>query len=170
MKRSLDHWFATQILPHEPALMRYLRRLWSRGADIPDLRQETYARVCASARKSLPRSPKAFLFATAHHLILDRLRRDQVVSITYTPDAVTSSVLVDELSPDRCLSARQDLQRFTEAFGQLSEMAREVIWLRRIEGFSQREVARRLGIHEGTLESHMCRGLRAMSGELATFT
>lgn len=167
MKLNLDQWFVTQILPHEAALMRYLRRVWARNADIADLRQETYARVCASALKSLPRSPKSFLFATARHLILDRLRRERVVCIAYTQDTSSLNMLVDELSPDRRLSARQDLQRLTEAFGRLSEMARAVIWMRRIEGFSQREAAQRLGIQEGTLESHLCRGLQAMSGYLA---
>jgi RNA polymerase sigma-70 factor (ECF subfamily) len=163
MKPSLDEWFAAQILPHEAALMRYLRRVWSRAADIPDLRQETYARVYESARKALPRSPKSFLFATARHLMVDWLRRDRVVSIDYTQDIDSLDVLVDELSPERNLSAREDLRRLAEAFVTLSEMARAVIWLRRVEGLSQREAAERLGIHEGALESYMCRGLQAMA-------
>ena len=166
MKQSVDQWFATQILPHEAALMRYLRRVWSRTADIQDLRQETYARVYESARKSLPRSPKSFLFATARHLIVDRLRRDRIVSIDYTQDVASLNVLVDELSPDRRLSARQELQCLAEAYGRLSEMARAVIWLRRVEGLSQRETAQRLGIHEGALESYMWRGLQAMADAL----
>jgi RNA polymerase sigma factor (sigma-70 family) len=166
MKPTLDQWFATQILPHEAALMRYLRRVWPNAADIADLRQEAYARVYESACKSPPRSPKSFLFATARHLMLDRIRRDRVVSIDYMQDVASLSALVDELSPDRRLSARQELQQLSEAFGRLSEMARAVIWLRRVEGLSQREAAQRLGIQEGALESHMCRGLRTMADAL----
>jgi RNA polymerase sigma-70 factor (ECF subfamily) len=166
MKHSLDQWFATEILPHEAALMRYLRRVWSRSADIQDLRQETYARVYESARKSLPRSPKSFLFTTARNLIVDRLRRDRIVSIDYTQDVASLNVLVDELSPDRRLNARQELQCLAQAYGRLSEMARAVIWLRRVEGLSQRETAQRLGIHEGALESYMWRGLQAMADAL----
>jgi RNA polymerase sigma factor (sigma-70 family) len=165
MKRTLEQWFATQILPHEAALMRYLRRAWLRSADIPDLRQETYARVYESAGKSLPRNPHAFLFATARHLMVDRLRRERIVSIDYTQDVASLNVLVDELTPDRRLNARQELQHLSEAFGRLSEMARSVIWLRRVEGLSQRETAERLGIQEGALESHMGRGLRAITDD-----
>src|SRR5262249_37300564 len=139
MKPTLDEWFAAQILPHEAALMRYLRRVWSRAADIPDLRQEAYARVYESARKSLPHSPQWFPFADARHLMLDWLRRERVVSIDYTQDMDSLDVLVDELSPERNLSAREDLRRLAEAFGTLPEMARAVIWLRRVEGLSQRE-------------------------------
>ncbi|MGH7707394.1 MAG: RNA polymerase sigma factor, partial [Candidatus Dormibacteria bacterium] len=45
----------------------------------------------------------------------------------------------------------------------LPERTRDVIWLRRVEGLSQREAAGRLGIKESTLESHMCRGVRALA-------
>jgi RNA polymerase sigma-70 factor (ECF subfamily) len=146
--------------------MRYLRRAWYRTADIQDLRQETYARVYESALQSLPRSPKSFLFTTARNLIVDRLRRDRIVSIDYTQDMASLNVMVDELSPDRRLSARQELQCLAEAYGRLSEMARAVIWLRRVEGLSQREAAQRLGIQEGALESYMWRGLQAMANAL----
>src|SRR5215472_7183170 len=166
MNHGVDHWFATQILPHEAALMRYLHRVCSGTADLQDLRQETYARVYESACKSLPRSPKTFLFTTARHLIIDRLRRDRIVSIDYTQDLGSLDVTADELSPDRRLSAHQDLQRLADAYSRLSEMTRAVIWLRRVEGLSQREAAERLGIQEGALEGHMCRGLQAMAEAL----
>lgn len=166
MKRPLERWFATEILPHEAALMRYLRRAWSRAADVPDLRQETYARVYESAGKALPRHPKAFLFTTARNLMVDRLRRERVVSIDYSQDLASLNFPVDELTPDRRLNARQELQRLAEAFGRLSETARSVIWLRRVEGLSQREAAQRLGLQEGALESHMGRGLRIMADAL----
>src|SRR5262249_47288050 len=117
MKPTLDEWFAAQILPPEAALVRYLRRVWSAAAWIPDLRAETYARVYESARRSLPHSPKSFLFAAARHLMLDWLRRDRVVSIDYTQDMDCLDVLVDELSPERNLSAREDLRRLAQAFG-----------------------------------------------------
>jgi RNA polymerase sigma factor (sigma-70 family) len=166
MKHTVDQWFMEQILPHEAALMRYLRRIWSRTADLPDLRQEIYARIYESACKSLPRSPKTFLFTAARHLVIDRLRRERIVSIEYRQDLASLNVSVDELSPDRRLSARQDLQRLAQAYGELSEMTRAVIWLRRVEGLSQREAAERLSINEGTLESHLCRGLQAMADAL----
>jgi RNA polymerase sigma-70 factor (ECF subfamily) len=166
MKQSLDEWFSAQILPHEAGLMRYLRRVWTRSGDLPDLRQETYARVYESARKSLPRSPKGFLFTTARNLVADRVRRERVVSIQYTQDPDSLNFMVDELSPDRRLSARQELQRLADAYARLSEMTRAAIWLRRVEGLSQREAAERLGIQEGALESHLYRGLQSMANAL----
>ena len=159
----LDKWFATQILPHEAALMRYLVRIWRNQAEIPDIRQEIYARVFESAIKRLPESPKAFLFVTARNFLADRVRRERIVSIDYTQDVDPLNVLVDEVSPEDRLSARQELRRLSEAFDKLSDNCRSVLWLRRVEGLSQREAAERLGMTEGALEGYLSRGLRTLT-------
>ena len=163
MNRDLDHWFVSEILPLEAALMRYLRRVWKSPAEVADLRQETYARLYESASRVRPRSPKAFLFATAHNLLVDRMRRETIVSIDYTQDVESLALCADELTPERQLSARQELQQLMEAFDGLPETTRAAIWLRRIVGLSQREAARSLGIEEGALEGHMTRGLRSLA-------
>ena len=58
-----DIWFQREVLPHEAALLRYLRRTWRQQDEIHDLRQEIYARVYEAAAKSRPQSAKSFLFA-----------------------------------------------------------------------------------------------------------
>jgi RNA polymerase sigma factor (sigma-70 family) len=160
---ELDRWFAAEILLHEAALTRYLRRRWMANAEIPDLRQEVYVRVYESAAQDLPTSPRAFLFATARNLLADRVRRERIVSINYTQDLDVLNVLVDEITPEHRLSARQELRRLSDALDALPDDCRDVVWLRRVEGLPQREVAQRLGMHEGTLESHLCRGVRALA-------
>ncbi|MBL8266568.1 RNA polymerase sigma factor, partial [Steroidobacter sp.] len=157
-----DHWFATEILPHEAALTRYLKRVWFNAAEIPDLRQEVYVRIYEGASKARPLAPKAFLFTTARNLMADRARRERVVSIDYTQDPRCLDALVDEISPEQRMSARQELRRLASAFDQLTDDCRNVIWLRRVEGMSQRDAAARLAMREGTLESHLCRGLRVL--------
>ena len=166
MSADLDHWFVSEILPHEAALMRYLRRVWKSPAEVADLRQETYVRLYESASRALPRSPRTFLFTTAHNLLIDRMRRERIVSIDYTQDVDSLDPTADELTPERRLSGRQELQRLMEAFDCLPETTRAVIWLRRIVGLSQREAAQSLGIEEGALEGHMSRGLRSLAKNL----
>jgi DNA-directed RNA polymerase specialized sigma24 family protein len=78
MEESLDAWFKREILSHEPILMRFLARVWSRLEEVPDIRQQAYARVFEAARKARPSAPKAFLFTTAGHLVADRVRRERV--------------------------------------------------------------------------------------------
>ena len=159
----LDQWFAAEILPHEASLVRYLYRVWPNRAEVPDLRQEIYIRVYESATRTLPALPKSFLFATARNLLTDRIRRERIVSIDYTQDLDALNVLVDEISPEQRLSARQELRRLSEALDALSDNCRAVIWLRRVEGLSQKEAARRLGMKEGALEGYVSRGVRALT-------
>jgi RNA polymerase sigma factor (sigma-70 family) len=162
MMSELDRWFATEILPHEAALTRYLRRVWHDPGEVPDFRQEIYVRIYESAAKDRPTAPKAFLFATARNLLADRIRRERIVSIDYTQDLDALNVLIDEISPEQRLSARQELRCLAAGFDELSEDCRNVIWLRRVEGLSQKETAARLGMLESTLASHVCRGIKVL--------
>src|SRR5215475_1616026 len=167
MSHDLDEWFVREILAHESALTGYLNRAWRTRAEVSDLRQETYARVYASAARALPRSPKSFLFATARNLMTDKVRRAKVLSVDYGEDADLPSLSVDELTPERCLSSRDELLRLTRAFDRLPELTRTVIWMLRVEGYSQRETAQRLGIEEGALEGRMSRGLRQLARDMS---
>ena len=166
MQCALDRWFVTDILVHEEALLRYLHRSWPHRDDVHDLRQEIYARVYEAAGKALPTQPKAFLFASARHLLTDRARREKVVSIEPMGDFEPSHVLVDEVSPERWCGGRQALKRLADAFDRLPDRCREVVWLRRVEELSQRDVALRLGISEKTVEKHIAKGMRLLAGQL----
>lgn len=77
------------------------------------------------------------------------------------------NLLVDEISPERRLDARQELRILARAFDSLSEKCRNVVWLRRVEGLSQRQTAQRLGLNEGAVESQLARGVRVLA--LAVF-
>lgn len=143
--------------------MRYLARAWRNASELTDLRQEIYVRVYESAREGLPTHPKAILFTSARNLIIDRTRRLHVVSIESLEEFHHLDEFVDEISPERTLSARQEFSLLSQAFNSLSEKCKTVVWLRRVEGLSQRDTATRLGINECAVESQLARGLRALA-------
>lgn len=163
MDDTLNSWFAREILVHEGALMRYLRRSWLRGEEVHDLRQEIYVRVYEAAARSRPAQPKSFMFTTARHLMTDRLRRERVVSIEAVGDIDALNVSVDEVTPDRRLDAHQELKRLADAFDRLPDRCREAVWLRRVEQLSQKQVAARMGISEKTVEKQIAKGARLIA-------
>ena len=163
MNEVLDAWFAREVLAHEGALMRFLHRNWRDHDEVVDLRQEIYVRVYEAAGRRRPDSPKAFLFATARHLLADRIRRHRIVSITAVGDLEQLNVLTDELEPGRWLGGRDALERLARALDRLPDRCREVVWLRRVEDLPQKEIARRLGISEKTVEKHIAKGCRMMA-------
>jgi RNA polymerase sigma factor (sigma-70 family) len=160
---EIDQWFITEILPHEGVLVRYLNRVWRNSSEVSDLRQDIYVRIYESARTHRPAAPKAFLFTTARNLMTDRLRHSRVVPIDSRSDFDGVDALIDEISPERQVSSRQELSHLAHALDSLSDKCRSVIWLRRVEGLSQRETAQQLGLQEGAVESQLARGLLALT-------
>lgn len=143
--------------------MGYLARIWRNSSELADLRQEVYVRVYESARDVLPAHPKAVLFTAARNLVIDRIRRLRVVSIESLEEFHHLDEFIDEISPERIVGARQEFSLLSQAFNSLSEKCRTIVWLRRIEGLSQRETAARMGLNEGAVESQLARGLRALA-------
>jgi RNA polymerase sigma-70 factor (ECF subfamily) len=160
---SLDIWFKREILAHEAALLRYLTRIWRHRDEIHDLRQEVYARVYEAARESRPHAPKSFLFTTARHLLADRIRRGRIVSIEAVGDSDALNVMIDELSPERRLSAWQEMRRVAQALNRLPPKCREVVWLRKVDELSTKEVAQQLGLSERTVEGQILKGMRLLT-------
>lgn len=160
--QDLDEWFVREVLPLEAVLQRFLRRHWQDGAEVADLRQEVYARVYESARKCLPTQAKPFVLTSARNLLIDRIRRSRIVPIEVMAemDAVCTA---DDLTPDRHLTAREELRRLQTGLERLPSRCRQVVELRKIAGLSQREVAARMGIGEDTVERQTLLGMRALA-------
>jgi RNA polymerase sigma-70 factor (ECF subfamily) len=163
MNDAIEEWFVREVLVHEAALTRYLRRAWGNEADVPDLRQEVYIRVLEAGERVRPTSPKRFMFIVARNLLADHARRNRIVPIDLLQESDTSNVLVDEISSERRTSSFQQLQRLVDAFERLPDRCREVVWMRKIEDVAQKEIAKRLTIAEGTVEAHLVRGMRMLA-------
>jgi len=163
---AADAWFVQEVLPLEASLVRYLRRNWRDENDIADLRQEVYARVYGKALGSIPAQAKPFVFMTAKNLLIDRIRRARVVSIEAVAEIDELRVIADDLSPERVAGGREELRRLQIALDALPPRCREVVFLRKVEGLSQREVAQRMGIVEDTVERQVAKGIRAMADAL----
>ncbi len=163
MRDTTDDWFVREVLPHEPALLRYLARMWPNPADIQDIRHDAYVRILEAADRLRPTAPKSLLFTTARNLMIDRARRNRVVPIDLRADLDSLNVLVDDVTPERQASIRQQLVTVTRAFNRLPAKCREALWLRRVEGLSQRGIAARLGVSEGTVEKQLARAVRLLA-------
>jgi RNA polymerase sigma-70 factor (ECF subfamily) len=162
-RQSVDQWFVTEVLPLEQALMRFLRRNWRDHAEIADLRQEIYVRVYEAAHRERPHPLKPFLFQTGRNLMIDRLRQSNVVKIETMDDIGWLDVLDADPGPEQRVAARQELRRMQAALDELPPRCREVIVLRRVHGFSQREVAAKMGIKEETVENQVVKGMRMLA-------
>jgi len=161
--QNVDDWFVREVLPLEPALMRFLHRHWPDAVEAADLRQDTYIRVYEAARRKRPDPVRPYLIYVARNLIIDRLRHKSVVPIETMSDADWLNVSDLEPLSEQRVAGRQELQRMQSALENLPPRCRQVIMLRRVHGFSQREVAQKMGISEETVENQIVKGMRALT-------
>jgi len=167
-ERPVDEWFMREVLPLEPMLTRYLRRNWRSESEIGDLRQEAYARVYEAAQRERPQLVKPFLFQIARNLIIDRLRRQSVVSLESVADFDWLNVSDDKPSSEAYVAARQELRLLQAALDDLPPRCRQVVLMRKVEGLSQKQVANLMGITVETVENHVAKGMRLLAQALGS--
>lgn len=156
-------WFVREVLPLEAALMQYLHHNLAGGSDAADMRQDVYVRVCEVARRLPPDPVRPFVFTIARNLLIDRMRREQVVPIDAVSDLEALNIAIDMPGPERAVVARDELRRLQIALDRLSPRCREVVVLARIEGLTGRAIAARLGISEPAVSQQLDNGMRALA-------
>ena len=155
-------WFAAEVQPHDAALRGWLRARFPAIGDIDDVVQETYTRILQiRARDPLrDHAVKPLLFTTARNLVLDELRRRQIVPMQALPDDGDAAVFAtDAPGVAETVSRRQELALLAEAIQALPPRCRQILTLRKIYGLPQREIARQLGISEHTVEAQVGIGM-----------
>jgi RNA polymerase sigma factor (sigma-70 family) len=159
---ELARWLAAHILPLEPQLRGWLKRVTPAGLEVDDLIQEAYARLAGLATLEGITQPKAYLYQIVKRLIADHIRRASVVSIDAAEELAEMSVLEDEMTPERIISGRQELERVYEAIVALPNPCRTVFVMRKFDDQPQKAIASELHVSENIVEKRMMRALQML--------
>jgi len=155
--RERAHWLARHVLPHEPLVRSRLKRVYSADLDIDDIIQEMYARILSTPNMEAIRYPKQYAVQTAKAIIIDHLRRTRVISIVSSGSMEHLDIALPETSAEERLEFQGEIEEVAGVLAQLPKIFRETLILRRVEGLSQKEAARRLGVSEKKAEYYMAR-------------
>lgn len=160
-KRSADlaaGGLLAEFLEHKPVLASQLRRLVT-PQEVDDLLQDTFLRSYEAAQRHEIRFPRAFLSKTATNLALKRLGRAERKSTRHMEDLPSSEVSTTDGGPAAALEIDERFQQFCQAVGRLPKQCRRVFILKKVYGFSQKEIAAALAVSESTVEKHIVKGL-----------
>lgn len=128
------------------------------GALAEDAVQDAFLAVWRGADRFVPErgSASAWLLTLVHRRAVDLVRREERRRADPLPEVETSS---SERGADDDAMLRLERERVVGALQQLPDPQREAIELAYYAGFTQSELAERLGVPLGTIKSRMSAGL-----------
>jgi RNA polymerase sigma-70 factor (ECF subfamily) len=161
-RRKLVAWVGSHVLPHEPAVRRWLRRSLVSPHDIDDLVQEAYSRIAGLESVDHIDRPEAYFFQVVRMLLAEQVRRSKIVRIESTAEIELLPIGSDDPSPEQIAAARHEWSRMQREIAALPDRCRKIFELRKIHGMPQREIARLLGVSEGTVENDGAKATRLL--------
>jgi len=131
--------------------------------EVEDIVQETYVRVCQVERKDKIQHPRSFMLKTARNLALDHLKRAETRLVSSIEEDEDGSWMMPDGEHDETydqVAANQEFGYFCEAVRKLPVQCRKAFVLKKVYGYSQKEIALNLQISESTVEKHIASGIR----------
>lgn len=131
--------------------------------EVEDIVQETYVRVCQIKNGQAIREPSSFMFRTARNLALDYVKRaeSRLTSGTDSIDELSGTSLTaggDETFAQ--VSSNEEFALFCEAVRHLPQQCRRAFVLKKVYGYTLREIADEMGLGLPTVETHIVAGTK----------
>jgi RNA polymerase sigma factor (sigma-70 family) len=133
--------------------------------EVEDIVQETYVRVCQIENKDAVRNPQSFMFRTAKNLALDHVKRAET-RLTAGTDAIDEVIPADfrsslDIDPTYAqVVSDEEFVLFCEAVRELPKQCRRAFILKKVYGYTLKEIMAEMGIGQPTVETHIVNGTK----------
>ena len=151
---------ADLVVSHGDQLRRFLVARVRNAADVPDIAHEVYLRMLRIPNVESIRSPEAYLFTVAQHVVQQHTLRQSA-----TPPSVELTEMLDiqssspEVDPVLATDAAQCVERLQDAIDELSPKVRATFLLHRRDGLSIDDIGNRLGISRPMVKKNLMKAL-----------
>ena len=162
-KTSIGSRIFSVFLDNELIIKRFLRRYSSNSDDIDDISQETILRALKAEQAKEIREPRAFLFGVAKNVARKLLDKKSKSLIDFIDDFGDQEYLSNEPCITEHLEGRQKMLVFWEAVSHLPAQCQKVFVLKKVHGYTHKDIAKILDISISTVEKHAAMGLKRCS-------
>jgi RNA polymerase sigma factor (sigma-70 family) len=133
--------------------------------EIEDIVQETYVRICEISNEEPIHSPRSFMYRIVKNLALDYVKRAEnrlSISLDDNEDTEIQDLIEQnrEDSTFNTVASKEEFELFCCAVRQLPVQCRRVFVMKKVYGYSQKEIATDLNISESTVEKHIAFGIK----------
>jgi RNA polymerase sigma factor (sigma-70 family) len=141
-------------------LRRFLKLNLSNASDVPDLAQEVFMRLMRVQNHEDIRSPEAYLFTVASHVVQQHAQKhaSMPASVDIT-DMLADLQLISPDDPTAKAEVSQRLRELERALDRLPPRVAMALLLHRLAGRSIEEIARELGVAQITVKKYLARAL-----------
>lgn len=161
MQKEARYTFVSEIASRYGRRLHqfFTQRLRNR-ADAPDLAQEVFLRLMRVEHHETIRSPEAYLFTVASHVLHQHALRQ-----ASTPASVDISEVFAELQltsnddPLARADAQQRLEQIGRSLAELPPKVSSTLQLHRFAGLSIQEISRELGVSRPAAKKYLARAL-----------
>jgi RNA polymerase sigma-70 factor (ECF subfamily) len=161
LQRQNRHTFVSEIASrYGQRLRRFFTQRLRNRADAPDLAQEVFLRLMRVEHYETIRSPEAYLFTVASHVLHQHTLRQ-----ASTPQSLDVSEVFASLqltSGDDPLSravAQQTLDEIDRTLARLPPKVHATLLLHRFAGLSIEEIAQQFGVSRPAAKKYLARAL-----------
>jgi len=142
---------------HNRVLVRYLAVRLQSVQEAKEVAQEAYVRLLQLDRPEVESFLKSYLFRVATNLAVDRLRqRGRWKTVEWTG----SEDLDDGIgNPEQGMLVKEELQAVMLGLAELPPKCREAFLKFRLDGLSQQQIARELGVTERMVRHYITQAI-----------
>jgi RNA polymerase sigma-70 factor (ECF subfamily) len=158
IKIAMDSNFTHLFVSYRKNIKRYISRIVN-PEDIDDIVQETFIRTYEADLKEEIKYARSFMLTTAKNLALNHIDKwdnkfkDSLEDFSSLTVELTSQNIEDQFE------SKERFLIFCRATEQLSGVVRKTFVLKKVYGFSQKEISKFLDLSESTVEKHVAKGL-----------
>jgi RNA polymerase sigma factor (sigma-70 family) len=158
--QDAQEFVAGLVVSHGAQLRRFLLARVANIADVPDIAQEVYLRMLRIPNIESIRSPEAYLFTVAQHVVQQHTLKSRArpTSIELTQVLATTAATT-EADPALEHDALECLEQLQGALDELSPKVRATFMLHRRDGLSIDEIGERLEISRPLVKKYLMRAL-----------
>ena len=144
---------------HESSLKKYISRFFLPSHEIDDICQETFLRSFESNIHNEIKRPKSFMYRVATNLIMSQYRRSSHKLTDYIEDLSDDIIPINTANIENDIDAQRKLGIFCESIATLPEKSRKILVMRKVYGFSIKEISRRLDVPTSTINYNIAKGM-----------